>query len=478
MSRAKIGGVVAVVVVVLTGAAYFLTTKKLESQIREDVNLRVRKGQQFLDQTAKLETLDIIARTKGLAEDKRLPAVFGAADLAGRTEQAGPVFRDFLAKKEVAKPDFIAIVNERSEVVVMDVPLNAPEDWSGRKAVVDAIHEGIASKDIWEFRGGLMKVGVAPIGDPAQGAVVVAYAVNAKEAAAQSDLLGMEVAYFMGDRVRATSFGSGSETDVNDLSKVLADEELGKEAIEQGKTNVAAVRIHGEEYVVTAVRLPLNYDNKATGAMVIMSLTKALEPIGVVKLTILLLGLGALLVASLAMLITARLILNPAEEIELGVTEIINGNIDYTFKPAGADFDGLANALNVMLARLLGRPEPGEDGLDEAGGSVGGKVTLEEADVPSGPSAAALGGAATASDPETLALAHEPEPDYYRRIYGEYIAARKGLGEKVDGVTFEGFVAKLRLNEANLKKKYGSRAVRFRVQARDGQVTLKPVPIL
>src|SRR5262245_18247547 len=99
--------------------------------------------------------------------------------------------------------------------------------------------------------------------------------------------------------------------------------------------------------------------------MAMMSLRSALAPICAVKVTILLLGAGALLIAILAMLITARLILNRAEEIELGVNEIINGNIDYTFQPVGADFDGLANGLNVMLARLLGRPEPGEE--DELG---------------------------------------------------------------------------------------------------------------
>jgi len=188
---------------------------------------------------------------------------------------------------------------------------------------------------------------------------------------------------------------------------------------------------------------------------------------------VLLLGLGALVIAILAMLVTARLILGPAEEIELGVTEIINGNIEYTFKPAGADFDGLANALNVMLARLLGRPEPGEESFDENGNvqSVG-KVLLDDE------ASATLGGTGSSTDPAVLALAQEPEPDYYKRIYNEYLEARKGVGESIDGVTFESFSAKLRLNEANLKKKYNCRAVRFRVQTKNGQVTLKPVPIV
>ena len=89
-----------------------------------------------------------------------------------------------------------------------------------------------------------------------------------------------------------------------------------------------------------------------------------------------------------------------------------------------------------------------------------------------------VGGSAAAADPAVVALAQEPESDYYRRIYNEYLEARKGVGESIDGVTFESFSAKLRLNEANLKKKYNCRAVRFRVQTKNNQVTLKPVPIV
>ena len=62
---------------------------------------------------------------------------------------------------------------------------------------------------------------------------------------------------------------------------------------------------------------------------------------------------------------TALRFIKPLDKIELGVAEIINGNIDYTFKPVGPDFEGLSNGLNVMLARLLGREEPNEDEVEE-----------------------------------------------------------------------------------------------------------------
>jgi hypothetical protein len=44
-------------------------------------------------------------------------------------------------------------------------------------------------------------------------------------------------------------------------------------------------------------------------------------------------------------------------------------------------------------------------------------------------------------------------------------------------VSFENFIAKLKVNEGKLKAQYQCRAVRFRVVTKDGKVSLKPVPI-
>jgi hypothetical protein len=71
-------------------------------------------------------------------------------------------------------------------------------------------------------------------------------------------------------------------------------------------------------------------------------------------------GFGVLAIVVLlgAVVLTALRFIKPLDKIELGVAEIINGNIDYQFRPVGPDFEGLSNGLNVMLARLLGREEP------------------------------------------------------------------------------------------------------------------------
>jgi len=186
---------------------------------------------------------------------------------------------------------------------------------------------------------------------------------------------------------------------------------------------------------------------------------------GTVKSLILVLGLGALAMGLLGLYLANRRLIAQVDQIEIGVIDIINGNLDRTFRPVGPELDGLANGLNVMLARLLGRPEPGEEEFDEEGNPIiPGRVEFDE------------GEERPAPDPDLAALAQESEPDYYKRVYTEYVAARRQTGAP-DEVSFENFIAKLKVNEGKLKAQYNCRAVRFRVVTKDGKVSLKPVPI-
>jgi len=472
MSRAKIGAVVAIIVAVLTGAAYTLATKRLEAELTRDVESRVSRAEELLAQIGAVESLNLITRAQELARDPALAKGLAEGTPDARRAQARSAIQRFLGglAQGVVRPDFVAVVDAKGAVVDADSPLPDADDLkSAFKSVAAAIDQGQVSKDVWAYGKNNFKVGVAPVVDYATGArpgaVILAYAISAKEAQEHARRLGSEVIFFAGDRVLASSFARNPVADLKAepaLSKLAADSLAGK------KTDPVTVQLGGDTYVADAGALPLNFSDRTTGAMVLESLPRALEPVSSVRTTILLLGLAALIVALLTMFVTSRLILHQSEEIELGVIEIINGDADYTFRPVGSDMDGLANSLNVMLARLLGRPEPGEEPLDEGNGT--GKVVLDESAAPAAPK--------TANDPEIVALANEPEATYHKRIYDEYIAARTAAGESVQSITFESFTAKLRLSEANLKKKYNAKTVRFRVVTKNGQVSLKPVPIL
>src|SRR5205085_2540732 len=289
-----------------------------------------------------------------------------------------------------------------------------------------------------------------------------------KQAFQSDGLLGVRVAYFDANHVSATSFTHGTDEDTSMQEKLSrAIDRSGVRArtfdAEPNNDGVTEIDVDGASFYAAGVRLPLtatktlpgDYPRQDVGALVLVSTTDESSSMTKPARTFfLILGVGALAIALFGMYLVHRRTETQIDEIELGVAEIINGNLDRTFRPVGHELDGLANGLNVMLARLLGRPEPGEEAFDENGNPIiPGRVDFEEAQEGSG------GAAAPAADPDLAALAQEPEPDYYKRVFTEYVAARKESGSP-DDVSFESFIAKLRVNEGKLKAQYNCRAVR------------------
>ncbi len=491
MSRLIIGGVVFVVMAVLTAIASNVSTSRMESRIRTSLNERVLKAQELLVQNASLEGLRILKQVEAVSRTRDLLSAIQAKDRNQRSKIANLAFQAFksaLAPEE-QQPDILALIDARGNVIAeLDVATPLAGKWKegdkNRYRAVDlALDQATrqVTSEIWnDPKLGLMKVGVAPVLDPQApsgseviGALVIGYPITAAKAKNRSDLLGADVAYFSRKDVFASSFSGNARAELAKLLK--EDDGIGTTALTHGLAHkVATVEIGNEQYVVTAGRLerfssrplPGDYPAPSAGALVMMSLSNAIEPLSATKMVVLLLGIAAFIVALLAVLFAAKRILVQADQIETGIHEIIQGNLDKTFRRVGSDLDGLAHALNVMLARLLGRPEPGDEEYDEYGNIVRPSALHFDTD------------GLSAADSEIVALAQEPEPDYYKRIYQEYIEARNEVGEATDSITYEGFVTKLRLNESNLKVKYQSRAVRFKVVVKDGKVTLKPVPIV
>ena len=72
--------------------------------------------------------------------------------------------------------------------------------------------------------------------------------------------------------------------------------------------------------------------------------------------------------------------------------------------------------------------------------------------------------------------ASEPADQYYSRLYAEYIAAKKSLGEQVDHITNETFTTRIQGMEAEAQAKQ-QRPVRFQVQVNGREVVLLAVPL-
>jgi hypothetical protein len=388
MSRSIIGVVAATVIAALTATAYVVTASSLEDEIGADVERRVAAARELLIQTSSIEMLGLLQRAESLARDDAFVKALGEKPEPRAAEQA---FRDFRAGQGAGepRPDVLAVVDRAGrlislmsgdQVVISPVPDAYQRDGALKYPALDlALARRQATAEIWDYEAlGPMRVGAAPVIDGADevvGAVVVAYALGANQVRAQARLLGVDVAYVLGDRVYASSV---ARPVAQALGAPLAASGLAARALGGGAAEVAALDVGGETYRAAAARLPrfasrplpADHPTSTAGAVVLASLDDARAPLDRIGLGFLLVGLGAIVVAVLAVFLTARTILGPLDEIEVGINDIISGNTERTFRPVGSDLDGLANALNVMLARLLGRPEPGDEEYDDDGNVV------------------------------------------------------------------------------------------------------------
>jgi hypothetical protein len=502
MSRTVIAAVVAAVIAILTAIAFFVTSTSFEDRQKRDADAKLARAYPVVQQLNQLEGIDVANKAERLAAEREFVTAIKTDSATERQTQARIGFQKLTAdeKQNAVKPDIIAVVDASGNLLAMnEVPTVVAKQWKTDKgdSIIPALNVVLGKKviisDLWSYgTKGMMKIGVAPVIDPDApisskdpegvviiGAIVVGYAQTAREAQKDRNLLGTEIAYYDNKTVIATSFtrGFGGEEDTakaRQLTELLRSGGINAVGEAGGKQNKQKISVDGVDYLAAAVKmprsatrkLPADYPPITAGALVLAPISDPTDTARPVKLFIILLGAGALAMALLGLYLGHRRLLAQVDQIELGVADIINGNVDRTFRPVGLELDGLANGLNVMLARLLGRPEPGEEELDDEGNPIiQGRVEFDEGE-----------GGAPDPDPELAELAQESEPDYYKRVYTEYLAARKATGSP-DDVSFENFIAKLKVTEGKLKAQHQCRAVRFRVLTKDDKVTLKPVPI-
>ena len=124
MSRAAIGAVLASLIAVLTGTAYLVTTSKLESGIRDDVEQRVAKAQELLIQNSSLEMLRLLKHAEALALDPKLAEALGGAGEVDAKRGADPVLAESVFKKfraslsaDEAQPDIMAMTDDEGRLL-------------------------------------------------------------------------------------------------------------------------------------------------------------------------------------------------------------------------------------------------------------------------------------------------------------------------------------------------------------------------
>jgi hypothetical protein len=177
-------------------------------------------------------------------------------------------------------------------------------------------------------------------------------------------------------------------------------------------------------------------------------------------------------------------IVKPIEQIEEGVLAAINGNTEVRLDTNNPELGGLAYRINQLLNVFTGVSESDDEDDQGRVSNVRQQDWKDSAFSDAQPMAVAAGGGGGSPggnepiDDPSLAqrLLAEPEESYYRRVFQEYVAAKKALGETIN-IPEERFTQRLRGNEQALVKKHGVRNVRFVVQKNGAQVNLQPVLI-
>lgn len=508
MFRVKVALVSAGLMALVTVLVYFEVTTAVSESITRQVEGSVSHAQQQILRSSRLEAVDLTTLTADFAREEEFVQVFAKAN---EDDRRGAAFvaceaRRGRLEKERHLVGIIGLTDATGKLIARDRDQSFSwrngEDLTKDYPSLALALKGQPNKDVWDVEGAMYRVSAAPV-KSAQGQVLgvvfVGDVQSAADAIAESERSGVHVAYFYeskrgGLKIHASSFtradGAKSESaEEKDLAEQLftapqpdGTKGLASPAINKHEaTEPFRVMINRDVWVASAAPLLGNVPNSTTrsGFVVLASLSAAKAPLMPLGVMIIGLGLVGMLAVAGAAVRTSRRFLGPLDKIEAGVTEVINGNRDFVFESPSQDFEGLANGLNVMLARLLGRPEPGDEDESEEGAELPasqhwrgeGGLFVDEA-------AAATGAASSATSGEAAELAAEAADSYYARIWSEYSAARQQTGEGTEGMDGEQFIAKLKQNEAALCKKYSARMVRFKVVVKGNQATLKPVPIV
>jgi hypothetical protein len=484
MHRMKIGLIAAALLLAFTALFYLTLTRSLSASVTRDVEDLVSRAQRIHQQISRLGGMDFA----NLAQDKaRRPGVLAAVGRADETARRQAAFEECevinaALAAQGRKADIVAVLDAQGKILARDLNPNADygEDLRAKYPAVAAALKGEAVKDVWTLQARMTEVGLAPITRPDGshvGAVLLGWVLSAKKAQERRDLLGADIGFFHNGSVHTSSFvsegaGDSAKEDVGRtqaLANVLfSGPRLADQALQKGSpTEVHHYQIENQDYAVVAAPLPGNFADKTSGVLLLASVSDVVSRARNEGRALLMFGILAILVALTASVMTAKRFIAPLDQIELGVAEVINGNIDYTFKPVGPDFEGLSNSLNVMLARLLGRDEPNEDAVEEEETEVerwkAEQMVIDEGD--GAPSAGAQ------------AAGQESEASYYPRLYNEYLAALKAGGKPTEGVSVQQFMAKLRLAEAGLKQKWTCKMVRFQMVPQGDQIVFRAIRI-
>ncbi|TVR04664.1 MAG: hypothetical protein EA398_01520 [Deltaproteobacteria bacterium] len=283
----------------------------------------------------------------------------------------------------------------------------------GRTEAFGVQHDFIAWRDRDSDAPRLAQVAAAPIHGPEVdgerpflGSVLVGYLVSNRIADDMARLVSETDIAFYFVRDGAISFPGSSLTERERLRQHLGSgpfvtddgEELDTLGLIQQPGALFRTSFDGREYALISQMAARSEDGRpVAGAMVVTSLSVPVLPVRGAFQNLLLVAFILLLVGVGGSTVVVSQMLKPIEEISKGIQEVIAGNRDYMWPVEDSNYlCDMSHSLNIMSARLQGKPDPDTDeAADAAWGGGGGPSGGAKPAAGAGPKAGASAGGIT-----------------------------------------------------------------------------------
>ena len=483
--RGKIFGVFAVVVLVVVGLLYGLT-RAMVADLPAPGGGDASRSVTAVAAQLKLDGLVLERWLAERAADPKLREPYEAGTAPARSEAAMNVasaVRDAAAATpELASvsPQLVVLVDAKGIVLGRNGSATMRGDDLGAAypSLKAALQKGITGSDAWinPSRNEQLLASYAPIrgaDGTVIGGLILGTAINDGRLTAASERMNGGMVFAVARKGDGVDVVAKSANAPADLLPALASP-AAKEGILRALSSGQMVDLGGLPKEYTASSRPLEGYGEGRGAVVV-GVAKAQAPAVLGSLLWPALGVlafGLVLVGICAHLLDVY-ISRPVSELEEGLLAVMNGKTDMRFEIEHAELGGLVFRVNSLLNQLLGVQE---DETDDQGrpsrapssGSFEDALAVDERMATS---------AEGADAGDARSLREEEDEKYYSRIFNEYVAGKRSLGDPVDHITREAFVARIRASEAEMAQKHG-RPVRYKVEVRGKEVVLLAVPLV
>jgi hypothetical protein len=219
-----------------------------------------------------------------------------------------------------------------------------------------------------------------------------------------------------------------------------------------------------------AARGLTSYGNGKQAVVVAVTSTRVIGGFGSLLYGVLgALAMGLVLTAVCAHMVD-KYVSQPVEDLEEGLLAIINGQTDIRFELEHKMYGGLVFRLNSLLNQLLGVQE---DNTDEEGRPSHTPPPVQQLVLTIDERMATLSPDEVA---DASTLRNEAPEDYYKRMYDEFLAAKREAGDAIESLKFAQFSQRLKQSELQMSQKHG-KPFRFKVEVKGNDVSMLAVPL-